>query len=326
MNPLQKSAIGAALLVASIAAAGCGGSSSANGAATTKINLVAYSTPEGYEELIRTSPRRAGSGVEFSNSFGASGDQRARSRPAAGRPRPLLARARHDAARRRRPRGRGLGAGRLQGHRHRVSSSSSRCARETRRASRPGTTWSRRASRSSPRTRLPRAARAGTSWPPTARRSSRARHPTRRRSYLQVLFEQRPVQDKAARRADHLHRRQGRCADLVRERGDQRAAGRRGRRLRHPGRDDPDREPGRGDRGRANPEAAQAFIDYLCTPEAQQVFADEGLPSGRPEASRRRTTSSRTPEGAVHDRRVRRLGSRSRRVLRPGQRVVAEIE
>ena len=77
MNPLQKSAIGAALLVASIAAAGCGGSSSANGAATTKINLVAYSTPEtSYKELIPAFAKTAaGDGSQFTQSYGASGDQ-----------------------------------------------------------------------------------------------------------------------------------------------------------------------------------------------------------------------------------------------------------
>ena len=51
----------------------------------------------------------------------------------------------------------------------------------TRRASPPGTTCSRKVSRSSPRTRSPRAAPAGTSWPPTAPSSSWAR-PRKRRS------------------------------------------------------------------------------------------------------------------------------------------------
>ena len=48
--------------------------------------------------------------------------------------------------------------------------------------------------------------------------------------------------------ARDLQRRQGRRPDLLRERGDHRAEGRRGARLRDPGRDDPDPEPGRGDR------------------------------------------------------------------------------
>ena len=51
------------------------------------------------------------------------------------------------------------------------------------------------------------------------------------------------------RGARHLLRRQGRRADLLRERGDHRAEGRRRPRLRDPGRDDPDREPGRGHQG-----------------------------------------------------------------------------
>ena len=51
------------------------------------------------------------------------------------------------------------------------------------------------------------------------------------------------------RGARHLLRRQGRRADLLRERGDHRAEGRRRPRLRDPGRDDPDPEPGRGHQG-----------------------------------------------------------------------------
>ena len=77
MNRLQASGIAAALLVVSAAASACGGSSPANGAATTKINLVAYSTPEAsYKELIPAFAKTsAGSGAEFTQSYGASGDQ-----------------------------------------------------------------------------------------------------------------------------------------------------------------------------------------------------------------------------------------------------------
>jgi len=77
LNRLQASGIAAALLLVSTAASACGGSSPANGAATTKINLVAYSTPEAsYKELIPAFAKTsAGSGAEFTQSYGASGDQ-----------------------------------------------------------------------------------------------------------------------------------------------------------------------------------------------------------------------------------------------------------
>jgi sulfate/thiosulfate-binding protein len=56
-------------------AAGCGGS--ASGATSSKINLVAYSTPaEAYAQLIPAFQKTAaGSGVDFSQSYGPSGDQ-----------------------------------------------------------------------------------------------------------------------------------------------------------------------------------------------------------------------------------------------------------
>ena len=73
------------------------------GAGSTVV-LVAYSTPrEAYAELIPAFQKTAaGDGVDFSESYGASGEQsRARRGRPAGRRRHLLARARHDAARRR---------------------------------------------------------------------------------------------------------------------------------------------------------------------------------------------------------------------------------
>ncbi len=60
------------------AAAGCGGSSGdSGGGSSTKINLVAYSTPaEAYAELIPAFQKTAdGKDVDFSQSYGASGDQ-----------------------------------------------------------------------------------------------------------------------------------------------------------------------------------------------------------------------------------------------------------
>jgi sulfate transport system substrate-binding protein len=59
------------------AAAGCGGSSGDSGGSSTKINLVAYSTPaEAYAELIPAFQKTDdGKDVDFSQSYGASGDQ-----------------------------------------------------------------------------------------------------------------------------------------------------------------------------------------------------------------------------------------------------------
>lgn len=67
----------AVLLTASVGLAACGGSSSESGGGTS-LDLVAYSTPQtAYEEHLEPAFKETaeGSGVEFSNSFGASGDQ-----------------------------------------------------------------------------------------------------------------------------------------------------------------------------------------------------------------------------------------------------------
>ena len=47
-------------------------------------------------------------------------------------------------------------------------------------------------------------------------------------------------------------------------------------RLRRPGRDDPDRELVAAASTSTNAETAQAFVDYLWTPEAQRIFAENG--------------------------------------------------
>ena len=59
------------------------------------------------------------------------------------------------------------------------------------------------------------------------------------------------------RGAADVHRRQGRRADRLRERGDHRAAEGRGHRLRRPGPDDPDPEPGGGARRTRSTDQAQ---------------------------------------------------------------------
>jgi sulfate/thiosulfate transport system substrate-binding protein len=68
------------LLILPVAAAGCGGTGEAGGDAASggaRLSLVAYSTPkEAYEELIPAFQKSsAGTGVSFDQSYGASGDQ-----------------------------------------------------------------------------------------------------------------------------------------------------------------------------------------------------------------------------------------------------------
>ena len=58
--------------------AGCGGSSNGSDGGKEKVQLVAYSTPQqAYEQHLEPAFKEteAGSGIDFSNSFGASGDQ-----------------------------------------------------------------------------------------------------------------------------------------------------------------------------------------------------------------------------------------------------------
>jgi len=78
LNRLQATGVAAALALVTVGAGACGDSSgSANGATSKKINLVAYSTPEAsYKELIPAFAKTsAGDGSEFTQSYGASGDQ-----------------------------------------------------------------------------------------------------------------------------------------------------------------------------------------------------------------------------------------------------------
>lgn len=82
MRPTLKTALGLALAVLGIAAlAGCGGPAETDGASGSgdngTVSLVAYSTPkEAYAELIPAFQKTAeGKGVSFDQSYGASGDQ-----------------------------------------------------------------------------------------------------------------------------------------------------------------------------------------------------------------------------------------------------------
>ncbi|HEX8958299.1 MAG TPA: hypothetical protein VF770_00600, partial [Solirubrobacterales bacterium] len=73
-----RPALAAVLLIATAAAAsGCAGSSGSSSSGG-KIDVVGYSTPQSvYEEALEPGFQKTatGSGVSFSNSFGASGDQ-----------------------------------------------------------------------------------------------------------------------------------------------------------------------------------------------------------------------------------------------------------
>src|SRR3954454_20228892 len=71
---MKRLLVALALLAAAVIGAGCGGNASGS---SDKISLVAYSTPkEAYAELIPAFNKTAkGNGVEFTQSYGPSGDQ-----------------------------------------------------------------------------------------------------------------------------------------------------------------------------------------------------------------------------------------------------------
>src|SRR5947208_7775017 len=78
---IQLRALLLTLVALPLVAAGCGGSSGSigdgGGGSSVKLNLVAYSTPaEAYAQLIPDFQKTAaGKGVDFSQSYGSSGDQ-----------------------------------------------------------------------------------------------------------------------------------------------------------------------------------------------------------------------------------------------------------
>jgi sulfate/thiosulfate transport system substrate-binding protein len=74
---LPRLAAAVLLLILPVAAAGCGGPAEGTTGEGTRVSLVAYSTPkEAYEDLIPAFQRTAeGKGVGFDQSYGASGDQ-----------------------------------------------------------------------------------------------------------------------------------------------------------------------------------------------------------------------------------------------------------
>ena len=62
------------------------------------------------------------------------------------------------------------------------------------------------------------------------------------------------------------------------------------------------------------PAAAQDFLDYIWSDAGQEIWAENGYRPVNPKLVDPKQFP--TPEGPVHDRRVRRLGQGQRRVLR----------
>ena len=285
----------------------------------TKLSLVAYSTPKAaYAKLIPAFQKTAaGKGVTFTQSYGASGDQ---SRAvASGLPADvvaLLARARH-APGSSRP---GIVAadwntGPVQGHRHRLGRRPRRPQGQPeahqdlgrpRQAGRRGdhaepVHLGRRALEHHGRLRRPAASTGKTA-------EAGARLPQA------ALPATSSSQDKSARDAlNTFTGGKGDVLDRLRERGDHRAAEGPGGRLRHPGADDPDREPGRGHDEEQAPDAGAGV---------RRLPAD----AGGAEDLRRRTATARSSKRSRHaskfptppglftiDSRPRRLDERARR-------------
>ncbi len=103
--------------------------------------------------------------------------------------------------------------------------------------------------------------------------------------FLHDVLANTPVQDKSAREA--LQTFAGGKGDVLlayeNEAITAQKAGDRAR-VRGPGPDDPDPEPGRrGHRVREPGRGAKAFVDWLVTPEAQEIYASKGYRSVLPD-------------------------------------------
>ena len=70
-----------------------------------------------------------------------------------------------------------------------------------------------------------------------------------------------------------------------------------------------------------DPEAAQAFLDFLLSDEGQQLFAEGGYRPVNEEILAEHEDDVPDSAGPVHDRGVRRLGDGRDRVLRSGERI-----
>ena len=114
---------------------------------------------------------------------------------------------------------------------------------------------------------------------PYAEKSNGGQDPTAGLAYLSKLIgEHVKVQPKSGREATETFLQgTGDVLLSLRERGAVRRAQRRGRRAHDPGHDVQDREPGRGPQHSKNTEKAQAFVDFLYTPEGQRAWAEAGF-------------------------------------------------
>ena len=135
-----------------------------------------------------------------------------------------------------------------------------------------------------------------------------------------------PGQVRAARRCRPSSRGKGDVLLSYENEAIDRAEEGRGRRLRHPGRHDPDREPDRGRRRRRRtPTQAKAFVDYVLSDAGQTHLRRAGA-TGRSTRRSLAANAAKFPEpvGPVHDRRPRRLGDGQQGVLRPRERLDRE--
>ena len=293
-----------------LVASACGGSESASAGGDKKLTLVAYSTPrEAYEEIIPAVPGDAGGrgrrlrAVLRAPPASRAGPSRPACRPTSSRfsLEPDITRL-VDA---------GLVAAdwndrRVQGDGHRLGRRLRRPPGQPEEHPDLGRPAPATASRSSRPTRSPPAA--PVEHHGRLRRPARAGQDARTRRSSTCASSSRHVAgagQERARGAADLRRRQGRRPARLRERGDLRPAEGRAARVRRPRPDDPDREPGRRRPSTTHAGEAQAFVDFLRTPEAQRIFGEKGyrpVDRGRARASstsRSRRVSSRSPTSAA---------------------------
>ena len=297
----------------------------------TKLSLVAYSTPQVvYDEIIPDFQKTAaGKGVGVQDVLRRVGrpEPRGRGRPA-GRRRRVLARARRRPPRRGRARRRRLGrATPTQGPRHRLGRLVHRAQgqpEEHQDLGRPA--QARRQGRHAEPVHLGRG-EVEPAWPPTAPATAARLEAASRTCASCSPSTSGPAQVRPRGAAD-LHRRQGRRAHLLRERGHDRPEEGRGRRLRHPRRHDPDREPDRGHQDRSTPAQAKAFVDYALS----QAGAAAASPTGATARSTRRcceANKAQVPDAARRSSRSSDLGGWSKvndELFDPEKGSVAKIE
>ena len=272
---------GALGLVAAALAATAGiGSAAPERSADTKLSLVAYSTPrEAYGEAHPAVPEDAGRRRRQLHAVlrrvgRADARDQGRTRR---RHRRALARSRHGRARRARASSTRSGRSSPTRAWSRTRSSSSSCATATRRRSRAGTTSSGRTSRSSRRTRSRRAAPAGTSWPRTASWRKQGKTDKQAQANLLKLWKNVAVQDTSARASLNTFN-SGKGDVLLAYENEAYFSRMQGLDLQWviPKTTILIENPIAVTKNSSDKAAANAFLRFLRTPAAQQVFADYG--------------------------------------------------